>query len=141
MDATTAAPVWRTSALARLAWGATLTLVPRRVLGKWGRPSGLAVATLRVLGVRHLAQAAVTLRRPTPAVLTAGAAADVLHAASALALAAVDRRQRRIALLDTAIAGGWTVLDLRAARHPGRWTVRRGRRTPDHWTRVTGGRR
>ncbi|SCG62406.1 hypothetical protein [Micromonospora inositola] len=120
MDPTTAVPVWHTSALARVLWGGTLTLAPRRVLGALGRPSGLAVATLRVLGVRHLVQAAVTLRRPTPVVLTGGAAADALHAVSAVALAAVDRRQRRIALLDTAIAAGWMVLDLRAARRPRR---------------------
>ncbi|MCW3845083.1 hypothetical protein ONA70_33955 [Micromonospora yasonensis] len=118
MDTPTAAPVWHTSALTRLAWGAALTVAPHRVLLRWGHPSGLAVAVLRVLGVRHLAQAAMTLRRPTPVVLTAGAAADALHATTALALAAVDRRQRRIALLDTAIAGGWALLDLSAARRP-----------------------
>ncbi|SBT45795.1 hypothetical protein [Micromonospora narathiwatensis] len=109
-------PAWHTSGLGRLAWGATLIVAPRRLLRRWGHPSGLAVGTLRVLGVRHLAQAAVTLRRPVPMVLAAGAAADLLHAATALALAAVDRRQRRIALLDAAIAGGWSTLDLRAAR-------------------------
>ncbi len=116
MDPKTPAPVWRTSSLARLTWGATLIVAPRRVLRRWGHPSGLAVGTLRVLGVRHLAQAAVTLRRPVPVVLVAGAAADLLHATSALALAAVDRRQRRLALLDSAIAGSWAVLDLYAAR-------------------------
>ncbi len=116
MDTPTGTPLWHTSALTRLAWGAALTVAPRRVLRSWGHPSGLAVATLRVLGVRHLAQAAVTLRRPAPAVLTVGAAADTLHAATALVLAAADRRQRRIALLDTAIAGGWILLDLSAAR-------------------------
>ncbi|SCL37828.1 hypothetical protein GA0070624_6005 [Micromonospora rhizosphaerae] len=127
MDATTAVPVWHTSAIARLVWGGTLSAVPRRVLRRLGRPTGLAVATLRVLGVRHLAQAALTLRRPTPAVLTVGAAADGLHALTAVALAGVDRRQRRLALLDTAIAGGWMLLDLGAARHPRRWTGRRTR--------------
>ncbi|MFU8871789.1 hypothetical protein [Micromonospora sp. SL4-19] len=120
MDPTSPAPAWRTSAFARLAWGTTLILAPRRVLRRWGRASGLAVGTLRVLGVRHLAQAAVTLRRPVPVVLVAGAAADLLHASTALALAAVDRRQRRIALRDAAIAGGWAVLDLCAARRPRR---------------------
>ncbi|MFU8850745.1 hypothetical protein ACNAW0_07140 [Micromonospora sp. SL1-18] len=122
MDPTSPAPAWHTSGFVRLAWGTTLIVAPRRVLRRWGHPSRLAVGTLRVLGVRHLAQAAVTLRRPVPLVLVAGAAADLLHAGTALALAAVDRRQRRIALLDTAIAGGWTVLDLRAAR--------RARRSP-----------
>ncbi|MEU3453395.1 hypothetical protein ABZ671_07305 [Micromonospora sp. NPDC006766] len=120
MDSTTPAPVWHTSSLARLVWGATLVVAPRQVLRRWGHPSGLAVGTLRVLGVRHLAQAAMTLRRPVPAVLVAGAAADLLHATSALALAAVDRRQRRLALLDSAIAGGWAVLDLCVARRPRR---------------------
>ncbi|MEU2616344.1 hypothetical protein ABZ570_33005 [Micromonospora sp. NPDC007271] len=121
MDPTTPTPMWHTSGLARLAWGATLIVAPRRVLRRWGHPSRLAVGTLRVLGVRHLAQAAVTLRRPAPAVLVVGAAADLLHGTSALALAAIDRRQRRLALLDSAIAGGWAVLDgWAAARRPRR---------------------
>ncbi|MEU8264025.1 hypothetical protein AB0C02_25810 [Micromonospora sp. NPDC048999] len=131
MDPRAPAPVWQTSGFARLAWGATLVVAPRRVLSRWGHPSGLAVGTLRVLGVRHLAQAAMTLRRPVPAVLVAGAAADLLHATSALALAAVDRRQRRLALLDSAIAGSWIVLDLCAARRSPRARATGGRPRPE----------
>ncbi|MGC1212384.1 MAG: hypothetical protein WA890_14080 [Micromonospora sp.] len=127
MGRTTGVPVWRTSAFARLLWGATVTAVPRRVLRRLGQPTPVAVPTLRVLGLRNLAQALVTLRRPTPAVLTLGAATDGIHAVSALALAGLDRRQRRIALLDSAIGGGWILLDLWTARHPRRWTGRRGR--------------
>jgi hypothetical protein len=111
------APSRRTSAFARMAWGGLLLVLPYPVLRLLGRPTPLAAATMRVLALRHLVQAAVTMRRPTPRVLMVGAAGDALHASTALALAAVDRRQRRISLLDTVIATIWIALDIRAARH------------------------
>lgn len=116
MHAPTTARAAQASSVARLLWGGALALVPRPVLRRLGRPTGLAVVTLRVLGLRHLAQAALALRRPTPLVLAAGAAADGLHALTAVGLAGLDRRQRRLALLDTAVAASWMVLGIRAAR-------------------------
>ncbi|MGH3421890.1 MAG: hypothetical protein ACRDOD_20120, partial [Streptosporangiaceae bacterium] len=52
----------------------------------------------RVIGVRHVVQAAASGPAPTRAVLRLGAEVDVLHAASMVGLAALDRRQSRSAL-------------------------------------------
>ncbi|WP_416904334.1 hypothetical protein [Micromonospora echinospora] len=103
----------------RVAWAGLLLLAPGTLLRPVGPTSTVAVATLRVLGARHLAQAAVTVHRPTPGTLGAGAAVDGIHAFTALALAAVDRRQRRAALADAAIAAAWAVLGTVAGRHEG----------------------
>lgn len=124
MDAARAARAAQAGAVARLVWGGALTAVPRWILGRLGRPTGVAVATLRVLGLRHVAQGALALRRPTPLVLAAGAAADGLHALTTVGTAVLDRRQRRFALLDTAIAASWMVLGARAVRAARRPRVR-----------------
>lgn len=110
--------------LARLVWGAVLLAAPGRVLRSvGGHPDLTPPAVLRVLGVRHLAQAAVLLRRPTPAAFRLGAVADGLHALTALALA-VDRRRRGVALIDAALAAGWTVHDRLAVGRTGARGVR-----------------
>jgi len=62
----------------------------------------------RVLGVRHLAQAGVTaavqLTDPGSAlVLSGGAAVDLVHATSMVALGAVDSHVRRATLTDAAV--------------------------------------
>jgi hypothetical protein len=62
----------------------------------------------RVLGTRHLAQAVLTLWRPRPAVLAAGAGIDGCHAASMLALAAASPRMRRAGLTDAMAATAFT---------------------------------
>ncbi|MEV0393568.1 hypothetical protein [Polymorphospora rubra] len=110
--------VARLSLLTRVGWGGTLLLAPRAVLRRFGRSSGLAVATLRILGARHLVQAAVLARHPVPAVFGLGAGVDGVHALTTAALAAVDRPQRRIALGDGAIAVALMTLDLWTARAP-----------------------
>ncbi len=72
----------------------------------------------RALGARHLAQAALTAagRRAdpgSPVPLGGGAAVDLLHAASMLALGAIDGRVRRTTFTDAALemalaaAGAW----------------------------------
>jgi hypothetical protein len=62
-----------------------------------------------VLAGRHLAQAVLTWRRPTRAVLTLGAAADAVHAATMLAAALVPSRWQTLALgdalVETVLAG------------------------------------
>lgn len=113
--------VYATGAVARAAWGTLLLVAPGRLLQPFGPVTTTAVVTLRVLGLRHLAQAAVTFRRPTPVTLAFGAVVDGLHAGSALALAAVDRQQRRAALANAVTATGWAVLGWWSARN------RRGR--------------
>jgi hypothetical protein len=93
--------------LARAVWGAALVTVPDRVLGltQPDRPNTpVASRLLRVLGVRHLLQAGVEAFVTTPTVHYLGAAADELHALSGIGLAVLDRRWRRAALIDSAIA-------------------------------------
>ncbi|WP_422735742.1 hypothetical protein ACN263_19045 [Micromonospora sp. WMMD729] len=100
-----------------MAWGSLLLLAPGALLRPVGPPTPTAVATLRVLGARHLAQAALTLRWPASGVLVAGAAVDGLHTLTALGLAAADRRQRHAALADAAVAAVWAVLGATTGRH------------------------
>lgn len=106
--------------VARAAWGALCLLAPasvQRVLSG-GRVDARGVLVLRVLGGRHLVQAAATRLLPPRPALGGGAAADGLHALSALALAAVDARRRRAALVEAALATAWCA-----------WWVRRCRRS------------
>ncbi|MEU4660399.1 hypothetical protein AB0F83_01450 [Micromonospora chalcea] len=107
----------RAALIGRVAWGSLLLLAPAALLRPVGRATPAARATLRVLGARHLAQAAVTLRWPVPGVLVVGVAVDGTHALATLVLAATDRRQRHVALADTAAATAWAALGAAAVRH------------------------
>lgn len=69
----------------------------------------------RVLGARMVVQHATVLARPEPAVLAAGAALDLLHAASMLPFVA-SARYGRAARISAAVALGSAVLAGRAAR-------------------------
>lgn len=109
-------PLRGVAVAARLAWGGLLLLAPGALLRPVGPATTTAVATLRVLGARHLVQGAVTIWRPTRGVFAAGAVVDGLHSLTALALAAADRRQRPAALVDAAGAAGWALLGAAAAR-------------------------
>jgi hypothetical protein len=71
----------------------------------------------RVLGSRHLAQAIVSQAVPTARVLLLGAAVDLLHAASMLALAGVSRRRQSAALTEAVAALGFAAAGALAARH------------------------
>jgi hypothetical protein len=93
--------------LARAVWGVALVTAPNRILGltQPDRPdTPVANRLLRVLGVRHVLQAGVEAFATAPAVHYLGAAADELHALSGIGLAVLDRRWRRAALIDSAIA-------------------------------------
>ncbi|WP_405431376.1 hypothetical protein [Micromonospora sp. NBC_00617] len=103
----------------RLAWGGLLLLAPVWLLRPVDPVTTTAVVTLRVLGARHVAQTVVTLWRPTRGVFAGGAAVDAIHCVAALALAAVDRRQRPAALTDAAVAAAWAVLGAVVARDRG----------------------
>lgn len=59
---------------------------------------------MRLLGVRHVIQAAVTRARPTRSVLAVGAVVDGLHAVSMLMLGVTRREWRGPALVDAAAA-------------------------------------
>lgn len=105
-------------ALVRTGWGAAELVAPDAVAqGLFGvQLDSRSRVVARVLGVRHLAQAGLTLARPSTTVLTLGVGADALHAASMLAVAGVDRSDRRAALASAGVAtafvlaGTWQVL-------------------------------
>jgi hypothetical protein len=115
-----------TAALLRGAYGLALCCAPGPIISLAGgvvaTPGDRAVG--RVLGVRHVAQAIVSLARPTPAVLALGAGADVLHSASMVALAALDRPRRRLGCTDALIAAAFAaaggILAARRAAAAGR---------------------
>ena len=105
--------------LGRAGYGVTLVAVPGLLIGLTGqRPARRACGVARVLGVRHLVQAGVTAASQvadpgSPVVLAGGAAVDLLHATSMMALAVADPHTRHAALTDAsvettlAVAGGW----------------------------------
>jgi hypothetical protein len=74
---------------------------------------------LRVLGARHLAQAAVSGVAASESLAALGAVVDTLHSGSCVGLAAASGRWRRAALLDAAVeagfaAAGWSCRPRRA---------------------------
>jgi hypothetical protein len=109
--ATRTRPRLRTVTAVRIGWGAALIAAPRpllRGLARADEPVGrAAVAVLRVLGLRHVAQAVVETLGPQPVVRYLGTAVDGLHALTAVGLAVLDPRWRRGALTDTAIAASF----------------------------------
>lgn len=120
----------------RAAYGALLLFatspVLRLVTGHSATPRATAVA--RVLGLRHLGQAAATGFQPTAVPLALGAEVDVAHSASMLAVVALSRTHRRAGAVDatvaTAFAMGGALVARRLARsgavsRTGEGTVRR----------------
>ncbi len=101
---------------ARAGWGTLLVARPDLGLQMLGAPdtSGPAPTVLRILGARHLAQAAVELARG-PAWRRPGAVVDVLHATTSVLFAALDREWRRAALTDATIATLFAATEFRAA--------------------------
>jgi hypothetical protein len=67
-------------------------------------PSRRACSVGRLLGARHLLQAVVCGAMPTRWLIRAGAAADLLHAASMLALAGEDTGLQPALVTDAGIA-------------------------------------
>jgi hypothetical protein len=100
--------------LLRAGWGLALLADPARVVAGIGvaEPDARARIVARVLGARHLAQAVVTVTRPTLRGLRWGGVVDLTHAGTGLALALADGRYRRAALTDAAIATGFGVKGL-----------------------------
>ena len=82
-----------------------------------GRPAGSrACAVARLLGARHLLQAAATTAAAASTEsLGIGAAIDLTHAASMAALALTDRRVRRLTLADVAVETAFAAGGLWAA--------------------------
>ena len=96
----------RATAVLRAGWGLTLLLVPGRLLPREA-PAGVVPAA-RVLGARHLLQAAASVAAPAGPVAVLGTVVDTLHTGTCLVLAAAAPRWRRIALLDAVIESGLT---------------------------------
>jgi hypothetical protein len=107
--------------LARVAYGAALCCAPGPMLalagGSGADASPAARTVARVLGGRHIAQAVLSAARPTPAVLALGAGTDVLHSASMMVLAALDRPRRHPALADSLVAAAFAAAGCALARH------------------------
>ena len=74
-------------------------------------PSVRARRVARVLGLRHLAQAAITAWMPRPEIVAVGSVIDLGHAASMLALAAASESLRRAELADALAAAALAVAE------------------------------
>jgi hypothetical protein len=103
--------------LVRAAWGAALLLAPRPVLRHvHGAPlTGPGVPVLRVLGARHLLQAAAVTVWPSHRVLLVAAAVDLSHCVSMVPLALYGGRYARAGAVETAVAGAWALVETRRA--------------------------
>ncbi|MGH3258810.1 MAG: hypothetical protein ACRDOU_26000 [Streptosporangiaceae bacterium] len=86
----------------RVGYGAALVLMPgTTIFLATGRLPGRRTRRVaQLLGVRHLAQAALTAAAPRPGVFAIGWQVDAVHAASMLLLATVSRASRSAALTD-----------------------------------------
>jgi hypothetical protein len=111
-----------TLGVVRAGYGVTLLWVPGRLirLVSGAEPNGRACGVARVLGVRHLMQAALTVavgrRAGTgPIVLACGAGVDLTHVVSMVALGGVFRSARRAALADAVLETALGVAGIVAA--------------------------
>jgi len=104
--------------LTQAAVGGLLTARPRPVAlaasGPGGTPAPAAI--VRVLGLRSLAQGAVTATVATPPVLVGGALVDVAHALSMIPLIVAVPRYRRAAAISAALAVASATAGATAAR-------------------------
>lgn len=63
-----------------------------------------AVVVVRILGARHLVQAALSGIKPSPELIAAGAWVDTVHSVTAFGLAATDRYRAADGITDAVIA-------------------------------------
>ncbi len=89
--------------MARLGYGSWLLANPQRLAGTAPASRGFRTV-VRVLGLRHIAQAVALTLWPTTTARRIGTAADALHAATDAGCALVDRRRRHAAAIDGAVA-------------------------------------
>ena len=118
--ATAPAAAARALQRARVSYGTALVLAPGVVIfvATGRQPGRRARRVARLLGARHLAQAALTAVAPRPEVFTTGAQADALHAASMLMLAVSGHAERRTALTDAIAEAAFAATGLAAAAAP-----------------------
>jgi hypothetical protein len=97
---------WLVIAFVRAAWALFLLGGAARLLRSLGSPvTAAGIRVVRVLGIRHLLQAAAQAAGKGRG--RVGALVDSLHGISMLVLATVDTKRRRAALVDAAVAGGF----------------------------------
>ena len=103
--------------LARALWGGALLVAPRRLLADLHQaPAGtLEVGVLRVLGMRHLVQAAVLAALSDPRARWVGAVVDLLHAGSAVPLAMGRGPRSRAGRVETLAAVSFAAAELAPA--------------------------
>jgi hypothetical protein len=112
----------------RACYGGLLLAVPRRMLSLCapGQAGPRAFGVVRVLGARHLLQAALTAgvlsargpaeEIPPDRALLAGSGVDTAHAASMIGLALAQRPLRRAALTDALLESSLAAFGIMTAR-------------------------
>ncbi len=100
----------------RAGFGGVCLAAPQAVPGLAPPLDGRMRLVVRILGARHLVQAWLIGRSPTVVRHGVGGGIDVAHAATMVTLARVDRRRRRPALTNAAIALTFAGADFRSAR-------------------------
>ena len=108
--------VARGLAYAQVAIGVAMVAAPRLVAGLSRGPVPPAII-VRVLGGRQIGQRLLTATRADASTLTLGAAVDVTHLASMIALAVARPRWRRTASASGAVAAVSAVAGLALARN------------------------
>jgi hypothetical protein len=101
--------------IVRSLWGAALLATPRVILS---RVHGVevdrkAVVVARILGARHLVQAALSGVNPSPEVIAGGVWVDAVHSVTAFGLAAVDPDRAIAVIADGTVAAAWALFGLR----------------------------
>lgn len=76
------------------------------------KPDPRMRAIIRVLGARHVAQALLTIAKPST-MHRLGGTVDLIHAASMVGLAALDRKRRSAAAVSAGAATFFGVAELR----------------------------
>jgi hypothetical protein len=90
---------------------------PTRALVPSQRASSAARRVMRILGARHLAQAAIEAAHPSPTVLRVGAGVDAVHALTCLGFGVLGApRWRHGALLNAVSALGFCAVTAATAR-------------------------
>jgi hypothetical protein len=109
---------FHTIEIIRRLWGAMCLMAPRKVLYRVDRVEAdrAAVVVVRVLGARHIVQAAFSGVDPSPEVLAAGAWVDTVHSVTALGLAVLDRYRVALRVSDALVAALWAMFGLRDLR-------------------------
>ncbi len=106
-------------AAVRVLFGSALLVAPGALLGDLAPQGQIDTGVrvfARVLGARHLVEAAMLWRHRSRGWILASAGIDATHGVTMLALAALDPKRRRLALANAIAASAITIAGLREAR-------------------------